>query len=241
MTTLKTFSLFLQSVRDQIQKPHQFSPFHKALRTPADYYMLGLDFVRPLIDYKNSTVLGKDALDTIQKEVDACDNVVLFSNHQTEIDPQIISLLLDKKHSQLAQEMIFVAGHLVVTDPLAVPLSLGRNLLCIYSKRHIDHPPEKKAEKLAHNQKAIKMVGELLDWGGQCIYIAPSGGRDRANEAGFVTVAPFDQQHRAFLPSVTKGKAPYPLSHPCPCYLPAAFSAPKPGAAANRSVKDNPF
>ena len=36
------------------------------------------------------------------------------------------------------------------------------------------------------------MVVELLDTGGQCIYLAPSGGRDRVNEAGIPTVAPFD-------------------------------------------------
>ncbi len=29
--------------------------------------------------------------------------------------------------------------------------------------------------------------------GGLCVYIAPSGGRDRINEAGEVPVAPFDK------------------------------------------------
>ena len=43
--------------------------------------------------------------------------------------------------------MIFVAGERVITDPLAIPFSMGSNLLCIYSKRYIDHPPEKKIEK----------------------------------------------------------------------------------------------
>ena len=37
------------------------------------------------------------------------------------------------------------------------------------------------------------MVG-LLSEGGRAIYVAPSGGRDRANSAGVVEVAPFDPQ-----------------------------------------------
>ncbi len=49
--------------------------------------------------------------------------------------------------------MIFVAGERVITDPLAVPASMGRNLLCIYSKRYIDHPPELKSEKQLHNKR----------------------------------------------------------------------------------------
>lgn len=189
---METFSLFLEQVMQQIKRPYQFLPYHKALTAPIDYYKLGLDFVRPLIDYKNSKVLGNESLEAIQKTIDCGENVVLFSNHQTEIDPQIISLLIDKEHSKLAHNMIFVAGHLVTSDPLAVPLSLGRNLICIHSKRHVDHPPEKRAEKLAHNQKAIKALGDLFDEGGHCIYIAPSGGRDRRNDKDIVEVAPFD-------------------------------------------------
>ena len=35
---------------------------------------------------------------------------------------------------------------------------------------------------------------ELLSEGGKCIYVAPSGGRDRPNAEGIVEVAPFDPQ-----------------------------------------------
>jgi glycerol-3-phosphate O-acyltransferase len=189
---METFSIFLSCVMQQMKKPYPFLPYHKALTSPIDYYKLGLDFVRPLIDFKNSKVLGIESLDSIQKALDSGENVVLLSNHQTEIDPQIISLLIEKEHAPLAYDMTFVAGHLVTTDPLAVPLSMGRNLICIYSKRHIDHPPEKRAEKLAQNQKALKALSDLFDEGGHCIYIAPSGGRDRRNENDEVVVAHFD-------------------------------------------------
>jgi len=90
--------------------------------------------------------------------------------------------------------MIFVAGERVTTDPLPVPFSMGRNLLCIYSKRYIDNPPEEKARKTSHNRKTMERMSELLSEGGQCIYVAPSGGRDRRNASGIVEVARFDPQ-----------------------------------------------
>lgn len=188
------FNTFLQAVLAQLQSPYPFAPYHKAIRAPTDYYSLGLDFIRPLVDFAKSTIAGKEALESIKEALAKQENVILLANHQTEIDPQIISLLLEKDYPELAQEMIFVAGHRVITDPLAIPLSLGRNLICIYSKRHIDVPPEKKAEKLTHNQKALKGLEELLNSGGKCIYIAPSGGRDRVDTAGKIEVAPFDPQ-----------------------------------------------
>jgi glycerol-3-phosphate O-acyltransferase len=191
---LPPFELMLNCVATQLKNPYPFAPYHEAVREPIDYYKLGLDFIRELIDFQNSKVLGVENIRSIQSLLAAKENVVLFANHQTEIDPQIISLLLEKIAPELAQEMIFVAGHRVTTDPLAVPFSLGRNLLCIYSKRHIEQPPEKKAEKLQHNVAAMKKLGELLNEGGKCIYIAPSGGRDRVSKEGILEVAPFDPQ-----------------------------------------------
>ena len=90
--------------------------------------------------------------------------------------------------------MIFVAGERVTTDPLAIPFSMGCNLLCIYSKRYIDHPPDQKLKKQLHNKKTMKLMSELLSEGGKIIYVAPSGGRDRPDEKGVVQVAPFDAQ-----------------------------------------------
>ena len=43
----------------------------------------------------------------------------------------------------------------VTTDVVAVPFSKARNLLCIYSKRHIDNPPEEKSKKMRHNAKTM--------------------------------------------------------------------------------------
>lgn len=191
---VKTFLTFLEAVVNQVKAPYQFPPYHSASFQPIDYYTLGLDFIRPLIDFSRSQVVGKQALQQIDEATKRNENVILFANHQTEVDPQIISLLIENDYPELAKKMIFVAGHRVVTDPLAVPLSLGRNLLCIYSKRHVDNPPEKKAEKLLHNQRALKVLEELLTEGGKCVYLAPSGGRDRTDEQGTFQVAPFDSQ-----------------------------------------------
>ncbi len=186
------FLLFFTFVLEQLARPFQFGSYHQAIREPFDFYRFGIDFIRPIIDVQNSKLFGEDQLERIKAAIERRENVVLLSNHQSEIDPQAFSILFEKNAPRLASDMIFVAGHRVVTDPLAAPLSKGRNLFCIYSKKYIDNPPEKKAEKLHHNIRTIKVMEEKLQEGGKCIVIFPSGGRDRKDKTGQVQVAPFD-------------------------------------------------
>lgn len=188
------FETLLVLVKNQIKDPYPFEPFHKRITSPFNYYQFGLDFLRPLVDMEKTKVAHLANVKKMVEQIHAKENVILFANHQTEVDPQLISVVLEKKYPDFAKEVIFVAGDRVITDPLAVPFSMGRNLLCIYSKRHIDIPPEKKEEKLKHNQRTMKRMKELLSEGGQCIYVAPSGGRDRPSPNGEVMVAPFDPQ-----------------------------------------------
>lgn len=185
---------FLDKVIEHLKTPYPFEPFHKQVTESFNYYQFGLDFFGPLIKKEESQLLGSKNIEKIATQIVSGDNVILFANHQTEPDPQLISVMLQEKYPQLSQEMIFVAGHRVTTDPLAVPFSIGLNLLCIYSKKHLEHPPEKKEEKLRHNQRAMKRMSQLLAEGGKCIYVAPSGGRDRPNPQGKIEVAPFDPQ-----------------------------------------------
>jgi glycerol-3-phosphate O-acyltransferase len=177
---------------EQLDSPFTFEPFHRQITAPFDYYQFGVEFLRPLVDLSKSSVHGRANLDQAAAQRAAGHNVIFLANHQTEGDPQAISLLLEDTHADLGKEMIFVAGERVTTDPLAVPFSMGRNLLCIYSKRYIEHPPERRGSKQQHNRRTMERMGELLSEGGQCIYAAPSGGRDRADAAGRVEVAPFD-------------------------------------------------
>jgi glycerol-3-phosphate O-acyltransferase len=174
--------------------PFVFQPFHQKIRHPFDYYKFGLDFFRPLIDMPSSRLLGENHLKEVAAHVKAGHNVIFLANHQIEADPLAISLFFEKKHPDLAADIIFVAGERVITDPFAIPFSMGRNLLCIYSKRYIDNPPEEKMNKQLHNKKTMDLMRELLKEGGKCIYVAPSGGRDRRNDQGIVEVAKFDPQ-----------------------------------------------
>lgn len=187
-------NVFLDLVLKDLKDPYPFEIYHQQQTNPVDYYHFGLDLLRPLIIFEKSHVAHLERVDTMSRQLAEGGNVILLANHQTEPDPQAMSLLLEKKYPAFAQEIIFIAGHRVTTDPLAIPFSMGRNLICIFSKKHIENPPEKKTEKQLHNQKAMKILGQLLAEGGKCIYIAPSGGRDRPNEAGEIEVAPFDPQ-----------------------------------------------
>jgi len=72
-------------------------------------------------------------------------------------------ILLEKTHAKFGEELIFVAGTRVTSDPFAIPFSMGRNLLCIHSKKYIDTPIEKKHEKLMHNKRTMERMVDLLN------------------------------------------------------------------------------
>lgn len=210
------FFTYLDLVKEQCLHPFHFSSYHERIRKPFDYYAFGVNFLRPLADSAHSSVKGLERLDAIEKALKKKENVILFANHQTEADPQAISILLEKTHPRIAEELVFVAGERVITDPLAIPFSMGRNLLCIYSKRYIDHPPEEKHTKQLHNKSTMERMRELLSEGGKIIYVAPSGGRDRLSSKGIVEVAPFDPQSiEMFYLMAKKAKKPthfYPMA-----------------------------
>ena len=57
----------------------------------------------------------------------------------------MFALLLEARFPDLATDVIYVAGDRVVTDPLCKPFSMGRNLFCVHSKKHMGDDPEVKA------------------------------------------------------------------------------------------------
>jgi glycerol-3-phosphate O-acyltransferase len=182
-----------KKVLEQFKNPYNFEPYHKAIREPFDYYSLGNDFVSAMINADDSVVLGEENLAEMQELLKKGENVVLLANHQSEADPQIYSALLDPRQPGFAESTIFVAGDRVTTDLFAQPFSMGRNLLCIFSKKHIENPPELKAEKSKHNRQVMVEMKKLFGEGGKIIWVAPSGGRDRKNpDTGKYKVADFD-------------------------------------------------
>ncbi|WP_201456298.1 1-acyl-sn-glycerol-3-phosphate acyltransferase [Chlamydia sp. 17-3921] len=182
---------WLKIVIEDLKNPFIFLPYHKKIRSPIDLFHFGIEFFSVLIDDENSRVVNIEQLDSIQQYISRGDNVILLANHQTECDPQLMYYSLGKKYPKLIENMIFIAGDRVTSDPLARPFSMGCDLLCIYSKRHIDSPPEQRKEKLHHNQKSMRTLKTLLHEGGKFIYVAPAGGRDRKNQFGELYPAEF--------------------------------------------------
>jgi glycerol-3-phosphate O-acyltransferase len=185
---------FTEFVFRQIETPFSFEPYHKAIREPFDHHNFGKIIFKPLIDVEKSKVFGSENLNKILKLIEDGENVVIFANHQTEIDPQAIGILTEEKYKSFSDLITYVAGERVVTDALAVPFSLGTNLFCVYSKKYFDVYPDRKATMLEHNKRTMLRLGEHLDSGSKCIAIFPSGGRDRPDANGKVSVAKFDPQ-----------------------------------------------
>jgi glycerol-3-phosphate O-acyltransferase len=184
---------------------YTFGVTHTALRgkdpesedgNTIDFYKFGCDFFRPAMNSEASSVLGLDALKKAEEQLAAGENVVFFANHQSEADPQVMSVMLEKAGmNKMAEDLVYVAGHKVTTDTLAIPFSMGRNLICIHSKKHIDADADSKPIKQRQNLMAMNGMLKLLKKGGTSIWVAPSGGRDR-REIGVdrVPLAPFDQK-----------------------------------------------
>lgn len=188
-----------------LSEKYQFGVTHKALRgidpeeeegNTVDFYEFGNDFFRPAVDVEKSAVLGQDNLKKAFEQMEKGENVVFFANHQSEADPQVMSILLEKAgYGKEAEGLTYVAGHKVTTDLLAIPFSMGRNLICIHSKKHIDADPDTKSLKQRQNLSAMNGMLKMKRKGGACIWVAPSGGRDRRDlETGKVPIAAFDQK-----------------------------------------------
>ena len=183
---------------------YTFGVTHEAMRgnpekedgNTFDYYEWGCDFFRPFMDIEDSLVLGQDNLDKAMEQIKNGENVIFFANHQSEADPQVMSLMMEKAgYKEQAAEMVYVAGHKVTTDALAIPFSMGRNLICIHSKKHIDADPETKPVKSRQNLAAMSGMLDKLKAGGTLLWVAPSGGRDRRDvETGKMPIAPFDHK-----------------------------------------------
>jgi len=183
---------FVGHVIDNIAKPYAFPLYSQRVREPVDLCRFGEAFWSSVVDWDLSSLRGIENLDLIHEHRDRGQNVILVGNHQTEPDPFLLSGLMAASHPEIAEQIIFLAGYRVLTDAVAIPFSMGCNLLCVYSKRHIDDLPERHAEKRLHNARTMTRMRELLRAGGQCIFVAPSGGRDRKDAEGRVAVASFD-------------------------------------------------
>ena len=67
-------------------------------------------------------------------------------------------------------------------DPMCRPFSMGRNLLCVHSRKRMDDNPDTKEAKMAANRKALSVMKAKMKDGSRLLWVAPSGGRDRPGE-----------------------------------------------------------
>lgn len=73
------------------------------------------------------------------------------------------ALLLERTHPQLATDIHYVAGDRVVSDPLCKPFSMGRNLFCVHSKKHMDDEPHLREQKIKTNRQTIISMTRQLN------------------------------------------------------------------------------
>eukprot|EP00178_Gracilaria_changii_P019697 TRINITY_DN570_c0_g1_i1.p1 TRINITY_DN570_c0_g1~~TRINITY_DN570_c0_g1_i1.p1 ORF type:complete len:490 (-),score=51.87 TRINITY_DN570_c0_g1_i1:7032-8501(-) len=191
------FSTLLELCRRTIEDPYDFSSYHRRIRHPFDHYKFGFDFSSALLNRTKSSITGIENIREAENYVRQGHNVVFLSNHQSEGDPYALDFMLDwiagcDRH--FCEKLVFMAGDRVRNDPMVAPFSAGRNLLTVYSKKHINDEPELRDHKMSHNRRTIGETQRLFRKGGQALWFAPSGGRDRrSKETGSVEISPFDE------------------------------------------------
>ena len=175
-----------------IGTPYEFPSHHICIREPFDYYQMANAYIGSLVEFDRSILRHPERWTAIQTALDAGENVVLLGNHQSEGDAAFIPLLTEVSHPGLGERVTYVAGDRVVTDLLCKPFSMGKNLLCVHSKKHMDDDPALKPAKMKQNLNTVKEMQKLLKKGGLCIWIAPAGGRDRRGADGSIVPDKFD-------------------------------------------------
>lgn len=173
---------------------YTFPSFHRAIREPFDYYQMANAYIGSLIDFDRSILRYSSRWSKVQQQLEAGENVIFLGNHQSEGDAAFIPLLTEVSHPGLGEQVIYVAGGRVVSDLLAKPFSMGKNLLCVVSKKHMDEDAAKKSAQMKQNLTTLKEMQLLLNKGGALIWIAPAGGRDRRKPDGTLIPDEFDPQ-----------------------------------------------
>lgn len=72
----------------------------------------------------------------------------------------------------------------VRSDPLSTPFSMGMNMICVFSKKHMSSDPLQRQVQQQQNLLAMQQLQLLLQTGQGVVWVAPSGGRDRPDTAG---------------------------------------------------------
>eukprot|EP00747_Dinoflagellata_sp_TGD_P089222 gnl/TRDRNA2_/TRDRNA2_164245_c0_seq1.p1 gnl/TRDRNA2_/TRDRNA2_164245_c0~~gnl/TRDRNA2_/TRDRNA2_164245_c0_seq1.p1 ORF type:complete len:505 (-),score=63.53 gnl/TRDRNA2_/TRDRNA2_164245_c0_seq1:615-2129(-) len=188
----KLMAALTERVLVQFKDPYTFPAIHGRIQEPYDYYAFGQRFFGNLIDFDRSFVVHAERIVDMQQAIARGENVLIFANHQSEGDPGIWAWLTQDLAPAVATDTYYVAGDRVVLDPIAKPFSMGRNLICVHSRRHLDDDPELKEEKMKTNQRSVREFGKLFKEGGAIVWVAPSGGRDRKDDSGEYALAAFD-------------------------------------------------
>lgn len=68
-------------------------------------------------------------------------------------------------------------------------------MICVHSKKHLASNSEGLDQQRRENLLAMQALQQLFQQGGAFVWVAPSGGRDRANEHGvYARPDPFDSK-----------------------------------------------
>ena len=211
-SSLEEGTIVLEELMEQVANlenhPPLFSHVYQKESSPFNYHQLGLRFFAQLVNWSSSHFCGHDFVQEISELLKRGEQIILLSNHQTEADPQLFFLAMQRAFGSpsFSEKIYFVGGDRILTDPMALPFSLGCNLFTVYSKKYIANQSlQEREKKQLHNVQTMQVIRDLLcKQEGICLCLFPSGGRDRRSSKGTLLPASLDSESLALFSLLAK-------------------------------------
>ena len=64
----KVLTTLFKQILENMKDPHQFEPYHQAIREPFDYYALGNEFAEGVINADDSCIIGEEYITKMQQQ-----------------------------------------------------------------------------------------------------------------------------------------------------------------------------
>jgi len=180
-------------VQVMLEENYTFPSRHTRVLEPFNYFDIGQRAVGNLVDFGASFVGHAERILDMQSAVARGENVLLLANHQSDADGGVWAWMTRELAPSLATDLYYVAGDRVVTDSYAKIYNMGRNLICVHSKKVMDQdPPAVREQKSKINRRSVLELGKLFKQGGAIVWVAPHGGRDRTDASGQLAPGAWD-------------------------------------------------
>lgn len=105
VVSMIVFKDMCKTYAEQMLLPYKFPSYHRAMRSPTDYYKMGQQYIGCLMDFERSILGYPERWTQVQEHISKGENVILLANHQSEGDAAFIPLMTEVSHPGLGSQV----------------------------------------------------------------------------------------------------------------------------------------